>query len=83
MSEVLHEADDIPEFLRLIAQFTDLWFSNEPTWGPWFRGEADANRPLRPKVTEIRSPHETSVFSTTSYGRNLWFERRVSVPSVL
>jgi hypothetical protein len=57
MSEAVHKAEDIPEFLSLVAKFTDSWFPNEPTWGPWFRGEADANWRLRPKL--YRDPQPT------------------------
>jgi hypothetical protein len=42
MNGAVHKVEDISEFLGLIAEFTDAWFQNEPSWGPWFRGEADA-----------------------------------------
>jgi hypothetical protein len=57
MSEALHKAEDIPEFLNLVAKSTDLWFPKEPTWGPWFRGEGDADWRLRPKL--YRDPQPT------------------------
>jgi hypothetical protein len=50
MAVALHKANDIPEFLGIFAKFTDMWFPKELTWGPWFRGEANANWPLRPKL---------------------------------
>jgi hypothetical protein len=31
MSVALHQANDIPEFLGMVAKFTDMWFLNEPT----------------------------------------------------
>jgi hypothetical protein len=42
MNSAVHKVEDISEFLGLIAEFTDAWFQNEPTWDPWFRGEDDA-----------------------------------------
>src|SRR5260221_839255 len=31
-------ASSLPQFIELIADHRDRWFSREPTWGPWFRG---------------------------------------------
>jgi hypothetical protein len=50
MSESIHEADSVEAFLKLVADFTDSWFSKEPTWGPWFRGHTDSSWQLRPKL---------------------------------
>ena len=56
MSETVHEAKSIPEFLAHVSKFTDIWFQNEPTWGPWFRGEANANWRLLPKLYRDPQP---------------------------
>jgi hypothetical protein len=56
MSETICKAETISEFLALVAEFTDLWFHDEPTWGPWFRGESDATWRLRPKLYRDPQP---------------------------
>jgi hypothetical protein len=56
MPETTHRAETIAEFLKLVADFTDLWFPNEPTWGPWFRGQADSSWRLRPKLHREPQP---------------------------
>jgi len=56
MSTAIHKANDLPEFLGIVAKFTDIWFPNEPTWGPWFRGEANVHWPLRPKLYRDPQP---------------------------
>jgi len=56
MPETTHKAETIPEFLKLVADFTDLWFPKEPTWGPWFRGQADSSWRLRPKLYREPQP---------------------------
>jgi hypothetical protein len=63
MTETTLEAESIPEFLGLVAEFTDLWFREEPTWGPWFRGETDATWRLRPKL--YRDPQTKTRFKNT------------------
>lgn len=40
----------IPEYLSLVEQCTDEWFSKEKTWGPWFRGQSQADWLLRPSL---------------------------------
>jgi hypothetical protein len=47
MSTAIHKANDLSEFLGIVAKFTDIWFPNEPTWGPWFgEGTTAINRTL-------------------------------------
>lgn len=40
----------IPEFLSLVKELTERWFPREKTWGPWFRGQANCEWPLRPAI---------------------------------
>jgi hypothetical protein len=46
----------MPDFLELVAKFTRSWFQEEPTWGPWFRGEAEVSWRLRPKLYRDPQP---------------------------
>lgn len=50
MSQNQYKAESTQEFLDHVANFTDKWFQEERTWGPWFRGQSDASRPLRPTL---------------------------------
>jgi hypothetical protein len=56
MSQPQHKAESIKEFLDHVSHFTDKWFQAEPTWGPWFRGQSDASKSLRPKLYRGSSP---------------------------
>jgi hypothetical protein len=51
-----HQAKSMPDFLELVAKFTRSWFQEEPTWGPWFRGEAEVSWRLRPKLYRDPQP---------------------------
>jgi hypothetical protein len=51
---------DVPEFVALIHQITRQWFPEEPNWGPWFRGQSQANWNLLPKMYR-RSPTHRSM----------------------
>jgi len=46
---------DIPEYLHLVERCTEEWFCKEPTWGPWFRGQSQADWPLRPSLYRYSS----------------------------
>ncbi len=48
-------AKNIPEFLDLVEGYTDDWFANEKTWGPWFRGQTEASWGLRPSLYRFGS----------------------------
>jgi hypothetical protein len=43
-----HKVVNIPEYLNFVEICTKEWFVEEITWGPWFRGQLDADWPLRP-----------------------------------
>jgi hypothetical protein len=45
---VTYSVTSIPEFLGIVEKCTNEWFVQEKTWGPWFRGQRDANWRLRP-----------------------------------
>jgi FRG domain-containing protein len=51
-----NRVNSVSDFLDLVAKFTRSWFQEEPTWGPWFRGEADVNWRLRPKLYRDPQP---------------------------
>lgn len=46
---------DITEFIAAVSRLKRAWFRNEPSWGPWFRGHANADWKLTPKLYR-RSP---------------------------
>lgn len=48
MATNTHEVTTIPGFLEVVEEYTNQWFVNEKTWGPWFRGQGDASHKLRP-----------------------------------
>lgn len=41
---------NIPGFLEVVQEWTNEWFVNEKTWGPWFRGQSNATWRLRPSL---------------------------------
>jgi hypothetical protein len=56
MTEIIQKAESLSDYLALVGEFTDAWFHDEPTWGPWFRGQADASWRLRPKLYRDPQP---------------------------
>jgi hypothetical protein len=50
MTEITHTVTSIPEFLGFVEECTKEWFTQEKTWGPWFRGQTNANWSLRPSM---------------------------------
>lgn len=44
----------IAECVELSAQLRNDWFPNEPTWGPWFRGQSDFAWGLLPKLYRVK-----------------------------
>ena len=42
--------NDIAEFIEAVSRLKRNWFSKEPNWGPWFRGHAQADWKLTPKL---------------------------------
>jgi hypothetical protein len=51
---------DITEFIEAVSRLKSAWFPNEPNWGPWFRGHAQADWKLTPKLYR-RSPTQRSI----------------------
>ena len=45
-----YKVDNIHEFLQVVEEWTNEWFIQEKTWGPWFRGHRDARWKLRPSL---------------------------------
>jgi hypothetical protein len=41
---------DITEYIAAVSRLKRDWFPNEPNWGPWFRGHANADWKLTPKL---------------------------------
>src|SRR5258708_7255797 len=41
---------DIREFSNVAAELRNKWFPKRPTWGPWFRGQAQENWHLTPNL---------------------------------
>jgi hypothetical protein len=39
MTTTSDSATSIPEFLKVVESCTKEWFTDEKTWGPWFRGQ--------------------------------------------
>jgi hypothetical protein len=40
----------IHEYLEVVELCTKEWFTEETSWGPWFRGQSDATWALRPSM---------------------------------
>jgi FRG domain-containing protein len=47
---ISYRISTIPEYLEVVEQCTKEWFQNESTWGPWFRGQSNADWALRPSL---------------------------------
>jgi hypothetical protein len=48
--------ENIADFVALAVQLKNEWFPRETTWGPWFRGHADADWKLAPKLYRAAAP---------------------------
>lgn len=46
----------ISECVALAVQLKKQWFRGETTWGPWFRGHAEAHWKLSPKLYRVPTP---------------------------
>jgi hypothetical protein len=44
------EAEDLSEFVGVVAHVRKEWFEDEDPWGSWFRGQQRASWGLRPKL---------------------------------
>jgi len=42
--------ENITEFIEAVSRLKRDWFPNELNWGPWFRGQANADWKLTPKL---------------------------------
>jgi hypothetical protein len=43
----------LSEFVELTCALREEWFPQEKTWGPWFRGQTDANWDLVPSIYRL------------------------------
>jgi hypothetical protein len=48
--------ENIADFVAFAVQLKNEWFPHETTWGPWFRGHADADWKLAPKLYRASVP---------------------------
>ncbi len=46
----------ISECIDVAVQFKNRWFPQETTWGPWFRGQTEADWKLTPNLYRVPSP---------------------------
>jgi hypothetical protein len=49
-------ASNVSELMAIAGKLKREWFSQEPSWGPWFRGHASADWKLSPKLYRYGSP---------------------------
>jgi hypothetical protein len=56
--ESKYTAKSLSEFSELAATFRDRWFRQEPTWGPWFRGQRSTNWSLQPTFYRYSSERQ-------------------------
>jgi hypothetical protein len=49
-TSIQYEVTSIPEYLEVVELCTKEWFTQESSWGPWFRGQSDATWRLRPSM---------------------------------
>jgi hypothetical protein len=48
--EASRKAENLSEFVSVVATVRDRWFDEEHPWGPWFRGQQRASWGLLPKL---------------------------------
>jgi hypothetical protein len=56
MSQTPEKVRTIAQFLEVVEHFTKKWFVEEKTWGPWFRGQGNADWKLRPNLYRYPRP---------------------------
>jgi FRG domain len=49
-------ANNVSELIAVASKLRGEWFSQEPSWGPWFRGHACADWKLSPKLYRYGLP---------------------------
>lgn len=49
-------ANNLSEFLSIVAEISRRWFVKEKGWGPWFRGHPDADWALTPTLYRDAAP---------------------------
>jgi hypothetical protein len=54
-ASITYTIGSISEYLKVVEQCTKEWFTNESTWGPWFRGQTNSAWPLRPGMYRYSS----------------------------
>jgi len=47
---ITHKVTSVHEYLEIVEQSTKEWFTEESSWGPWFRGQSDSTWALRPSM---------------------------------
>jgi hypothetical protein len=48
--KTLRTAENLSEFVTIVAEVRNKWFKNDDPWGPWFRGQQQASWGLTPKL---------------------------------
>jgi hypothetical protein len=48
-----YTAKSLSQYLEIVQRCSRDWFQNEPTWGPWFRGQSEADWPLLPGMYRL------------------------------
>jgi len=69
---IKHIAEDIHNFIDLATTARNKWYSNEASWGPWFRGHKCASFDLRPTLYRYSGDPR----SLNGTGRNIEDELR-------
>jgi hypothetical protein len=47
---ITYQVTSIHEYLEVVERCTKEWFTEESSWGPWFRGQSDATWALQPSI---------------------------------
>jgi FRG domain len=55
-TQITYTVASVSDYLKLAERFTEEWFPEETTWGPWFRGQSDATWALRPSMYRYSRP---------------------------